>query len=198
MLKIRSSVLALASLFIVSNLHAQYADSVVSYTPGSGVNPSFTDPSRSLGAPTSFIGYQNADPFNPPYQSSHLVSIGEGGTLTVQFSTAIPNDSSHSYGLDFLIFGNSGFIITNGDYSGGGITDGSLFANNPGSTRVWVSADNVNYYALNPALAPVVDVGTDVFAFREDREDVAPIQVKSGQAEAYKKGGGYRAQFNIP
>ena len=157
MLKLGSSVLALANLFVASTLCGQYADSVISYTSGSGVSPSYTDPTRALGAPTTFIGYQNADPFNPPYLSSDLVSVGAGGSLTVQFTTPVLNSPAHPYGLDFLIFGNAGFVITNGDFSGGGITDGSLFANNTGATRVWVSADNVTYYVLNPALAPVAD-----------------------------------------
>ncbi len=138
MLKVPSSVLALAGLFIASTLQAQYADSVVAYTAGSGVTPSYTDPTRSLGPPTTFIGYQNADPFNPPYLDTDLVSVGAGGSLTVQFSAPILNIPAHPYGLDFIIFGNSGFVITNGDFSGGGITDGSLFANNTGATRVWV------------------------------------------------------------
>lgn len=34
---------------------------------------------------------------------------------------------------------------------------------------------------------PDVDVGTDVFAFQDDREDVARIQVKTAQAKQYKK-----------
>src|SRR2546421_13084774 len=157
MSKIRSSALAIASSFVILSIHAQYADSVVSYTSGSGVNASFTDPSSALGAPTTFIGYQNADPFNPPFLSSDLVSVGDGGWLTVQFSTPILNDPTHAYGLDFQIFGNSGFVITNGNFSGGGITDGSLFANNRGSTRVSVSLDNLTYYTLNPARAPAAD-----------------------------------------
>jgi hypothetical protein len=180
MSKIRSPVLAIASSFIVLSLHAQYADSVVSYTSGSGVNPSFTDPSRALGAPTTFIGYQNADPFNPPYRNSELVSVGEGGLLTVQFSAPILNTPGHAYGLDFMIFGNSGFVITNGNYSGGGITDGALFANNTGSTRVWVSADNVNYYALNPALAPVVD---GFFPTDADGDFTLPVNPALGQSD---------------
>ncbi len=48
------------------------------------------------------------------------------------------------------------------------------------------------------AAIPVIDVGTDVFAFRDDREDVARIQVKAAQGKPYKAGGGYSAQFNIP
>jgi hypothetical protein len=165
MLNIRLFALALASFCVVSTLKAQYADSVVSYAAGSGVNPTFTDPTRALGAPTTFIGYQNADPFNPPFLNSDLVSVGAAGSLTVQFGTPISNDPTHAYGLDFIIFGNAGFIITNGDFSGGGITDGSLFANNTGTTRVSVSADNITYYTLNPTLARVVDglFPTDAF-----------------------------------
>ena len=157
MLKQRSLLLALAGSFISLTALAQYASSVVSYTAGSGVNPSYTDPSRALGSPTVFIGYQNTDPFNPPYQSTDLVSVGAGGSLTVQFNSPILNSPDHPFGIDFIIFGNSGFVITNGNYSGGGITDGSLFGNNTGATRVWVSADNLSYYLLNPALAPVAD-----------------------------------------
>ena len=48
------------------------------------------------------------------------------------------------------------------------------------------------------AAVPVIDVGMDVFAFRDDREDVARIQVKAAQGTPYQQGGGYRAQFNIP
>jgi hypothetical protein len=47
------------------------------------------------------------------------------------------------------------------------------------------------------AAIPVIDVGTDVFAFRDDSTEVARIQVKAAQGTRYKKGGGYRAQFNI-
>jgi hypothetical protein len=45
---------------------------------------------------------------------------------------------------------------------------------------------------------PDVDEGTDVFAFLEDRPEVVRIQVKSAKAVAYKEGGGYHAQFDIP
>ena len=155
-MKIRS--LALASLFAVPALvRAQFADHVIAYSPGSGVTANYTNASRALGAPTTFIGYQNSDPFNAPYSNNHLVSVGTGGSLTLQFSTPIVNDSANPFGLDFIIFGNSGFTITNGDYFGGGITDGSLYGANPGSTRVSVSADGMNFYTLNPALAPTVD-----------------------------------------
>ena len=153
MLAIRSLGLASASLVICFNGLAQYAGSVVNYTAGSGVGASFMDPSHALGSPTVYIGYQNADPFNPPYQGTDLVSLGAGGSLTIGFSSPIINDPTHPFGLDFIIFGNSGFI----ENFSTGTTDGSLLGNNTGSTRVWVSADNLNYYQLDPARAPTVD-----------------------------------------
>jgi hypothetical protein len=48
------------------------------------------------------------------------------------------------------------------------------------------------------AAIPQVDVGTDVFALRDDREEVARIQVKTAPGTLYKKGKGYHAKFGIP
>jgi hypothetical protein len=153
MLAIRSLGLATASLVVCFNGLAQYADSVVSYTSGTGVNASYTDPTRALGSPTVYNGYQNTDPFNPAYQSTDLVSVGAGGSLTLAFNSPILNDPTHPFGLDFIIFGNTGFVE---DFSTR-TTDGSLFGNNTGTTRVWVSADNLTYYELDPTRAPTVD-----------------------------------------
>jgi hypothetical protein len=97
------------------------------------------------------------DPFDPPYLPSQLLSLGVGGSLTVRFDTPITNDPANPFGLDFLIFGSAGFVITNNDFTGGGITDGSLFAHNTGQTRVSVSANGLTYYLLDPAKAPTVD-----------------------------------------
>jgi hypothetical protein len=48
------------------------------------------------------------------------------------------------------------------------------------------------------AAIPHVDVGTDVFAFRDDREEVARIQVKTASGKPHKDGRGYYAKFVIP
>lgn len=149
-----SSVLAAASLFVVSNSHAQFASSVVSYTQGSGVNINYNNPNTALGAPTTFIGYQNADPFNPPYQSSDIVGVGTGGSMTLQFNAPIQNSGAHPFGLDFIIFGHAGF---NENFGNGTATDGSLFTGGTSTVRVSVSADGSTFYTLNPLLTPVVD-----------------------------------------
>ena len=148
------------TLFVPTIASAQFADAVVSYTSGTGFQSGFNTPAAALGEPsrvTPGMFGGPVDPFNPAYLSSQLVSLGSGGSLTVQFNSPILNSPGHAFGLDFNIFGNAGFIITNGDYSGGGITDGTLFGADATATRVSVSADGVNFFTLNPALAPIVD-----------------------------------------
>ena len=158
--------LALAgALFGPIITRAQFADSVVSYNSGTGFATGYTDPTAALGAPSQvtpgdFGG--PVDPFDPPYLASQLVSVGAGGSLTLHLNTPVQNSASNPFGLDFIIFGNTGFQITN-DYDadfnpiGTPATDGSLFGNNPGVTRVSVSVDGVNWFTLNPSLAPTVD-----------------------------------------
>jgi hypothetical protein len=49
------------------------------------------------------------------------------------------------------------------------------------------------------AAIPDVDTGEDLFAFRDDREEIARIQVKTAaHARGYAKEEGYRVQFGIP
>jgi len=159
----KKSFVALAlvgALLVPTLVSAQFADTVVSYTSGTGFQTGYTTPAAALGEPSritpgTFGG--PVDPFNSPYLSSQLVSLGVGGSLTVQFNSPILNNPANPFGFDFNIFGNAGFVITNGDYSGGGITDGSLYGADATSTRVSVSADGINFFTLNPALTPTVD-----------------------------------------
>ncbi len=157
-------VLALASVVLVSNASAQYATSVVSYNPGIGSSPGFTNTSAVLGEPSRINPFgEQTDVFDPPYGKSQILSIGEGGSLTVQFAKPILNQPHNRFGIDFIIFGNSGFIITNDfdfntfNWVGTPATDGSLFAQNDGVTRVSVSPDGTNFFQLDPAIAPTVD-----------------------------------------
>jgi hypothetical protein len=86
-----------------------------------------------------------------------LLSLGTGGSVTVRFDLPVQNHPSHPYGLDFLVFGSAGFLIVNGDFTGGGITDGSLFGAQEGQTRVSVSSDGLSFFALDADLAPTLD-----------------------------------------
>ena len=147
--------LALAgALFIPAITRAQFASTVSSYTEGTGVISGYNDPTAALGAPATFIGYQNADPFNPPFLSSDIVGIGNGGSLTLQFNTPIQNNPNNPFGLDFIIFGHAGF---NEDFDNFTATDGSLFTGGTADVRVSVSADGSTFFTLNPSLAPITD-----------------------------------------
>jgi hypothetical protein len=143
------SLVAIAGFSIIPNTHAHFASSVVSYTQGTGANTSYNNPSAALGAPTTYIGYQNADPFNAPYLPSDLVGLGAGGSLTLQFNSPITDNPSNPYGVDFIVFGHAGFDIVNGNYSGGGITDGSLYQGGVALVNVSVSVDGTTFYPLN-------------------------------------------------
>lgn len=151
-------------MLLIAPLHRPLANNVLSrvldYQPGTGASPGYDQTSAVLGSPSrvtpgDFGG--PVDPFSPPWQAGQVLSLGAGGSLTVAFDQPVPNLDTHPYGLDFLVFGSAGFLIVNGEYTGGGITDGSLFGAAEGPTRVSVSTDGLSYYLLDPALAPTVD-----------------------------------------
>src|SRR6266478_2389785 len=52
MLKAHVSALALASSILAFTVHAQFADTVISYSPGSGFFQGFTNPAVALGEPS--------------------------------------------------------------------------------------------------------------------------------------------------
>lgn len=170
--KIRSSGLsALVAAAVLSSqpvARAQYASQVAAYQPGTGYATEFGtglgytladaalgEPSRST--PGAFGG--PVDPFAPPYLRDQIVSVGTGGVLDLRFDQPIRNNPANPFGIDFSVYGATGFIIVNGDYTGGGITDGSRFGDNGAGTRVSVSADGVAFYPLDPSRAPRIEAG---------------------------------------
>ena len=161
------ALVAATTLFTVARADTNlFADHVTAYEPGIGFATDFasglgfTNTVAALGAPSvmtpgDFGG--PVTPFSPPFLAEQLLSIGEGGSVTFEFDPPIFNHPANPFGLDFIVYGNTGFSITNGNFSGGGITDGSTFSQNTGTTRVAVSADKNTFYTLDPSLAPTVD-----------------------------------------
>jgi hypothetical protein len=165
MKKISLLLLACSSIVLNTVAAENFAASVISYNPGEGFAAAFTNADTALGEPSRIAPFGEAiDPFNPPYGTNQIVSIGAGGSITVKFDKAILDIPGKPFGLDFIIFGNSGFIVTNEfdletfSYIGTPATDGSMFAQNIGVTRVSVSKDGRNFFTLDPEATPVVDV----------------------------------------
>lgn len=184
---------------------ANFADEVVSYDPGLGYAARYTNVEAVLGEPSRINPFSDAtDPFNPPYGTNQILSIGAGGSVTVELRKPIVDHPRNAFGLDFTIFGNSGFIITNEfdlttfDWIGTPATDGSLFAQNDGETQVLVSRDGHRFYRLVPDRAPTVDFlfptdgdgdfGKPVPPWR-DQEDFAG-QTLDGIRELYRGSAG--------
>jgi len=98
-------------LVVNSSLAAPFADSVISYDPGSGASPGYQDPNSALGAPARTTGGpSDVTIFNSPWQPEEIVSVGTGGHLTVFFQEPVLDDPLNPYGADLLIFGNSFFF----------------------------------------------------------------------------------------
>jgi hypothetical protein len=131
-----------------------WAAQVVSYT--SGVLPpehaSFNNPATALGEPTRFTGVGQfpgaVTPFNPAYLDTEIVSIGVGGSLTLQFDHPVTNDPNNPFGIDLLVFGNTGYISDEGY----GVTSGALFGNST-QGRLEVSADGAAWTTV-PGVQP--------------------------------------------
>ena len=152
-----TNILAAAFFAACVSARAQdnWADSVVSYVPGTGQNTAYETSGAALGAVTT--GMDGATPYSisyAAYKTSQIVGVGNGGELTVEFDTPITNDpTDHAGGLDFTIFGNEFFV--NGT---GGVFSGAY--DHAGLT-VWVSQDNVNYYELAVPSSYESDFGAD-------------------------------------
>jgi hypothetical protein len=123
-----------------------WADQIISYDPGIGAQEGYTDPSVALGSPERYTGEGSwpgaVTPFNPAWLVTEVVSLGEGGHLTVLFDDPITNDPTHLYGTDFIIFGNGSFA--DGDYPNGQVA--GLWEEGP--FTVSVSQDGKEFFQI--------------------------------------------------
>jgi hypothetical protein len=141
---ITSLALLSAPAYAVEN---PFADTVLSYTPGAGAAPGYTNPAVALGSPERLTGEifgftTVVTAFNPPFAPDEIVSIGAGGQLTVAFNTPVTDHPNNLYGVDLLVFGNTGF--SDAAYPKG-IVDG-VFGNDGGIIQV--SADGKDWRTI--------------------------------------------------
>lgn len=162
-----ASILTILASSAALNLQAQspYPSTVVDYRSGTGFSPGYTNAAVATGMPSRITAGEfggPVDPFAPPYTRDQLVSIGTGGALTLRWDSPLKNLPTNPHGLDFTVFGSTGFLMTNdfdADWNpiGKPATDGSLFNPNSGTQRISVSNDGKTWYVLDPAKSPKVD-----------------------------------------
>ncbi len=140
-----------ATLTISYPAMGQYAAAVVSYDAGTTPATDYVGSPLSylpgaLGAPERFTGEGSwpgaVTPFNPPFASDEIVSVGEGGQLTLRLSHyAIPQAGGPEIG----VFTNAGLIDV--DYPNGrAATPAGAFGVD--SAVVEVSADGSAWVGL--------------------------------------------------
>lgn len=135
-----------------------WATSVVSFNAGSGGQSGYDLPESALGSPTRISGVGTGwdapvTPFAAPYLPEEVVSIGQGGWLTVQFDHPVVNDPANPYGIDLLVFGNSFFVdpTYTGTAAGIAAEGGVIEVSADGVT--WKTVTGVGADGLFPMLA---------------------------------------------
>ena len=129
-----------------------WADHVVSYVQGTGVGNDFVtgnpinNPQTAIGEPTRFTSDPAnfggpTTPFSSAYRDDEIVSIGAGGSLTLQFDEPVVNHPLNPFGIDLLVFGNAFYSIDFGTFLATGAVD-----DDGGSIEV--SANGVDFFSV--------------------------------------------------
>lgn len=172
-----STVLLIMTLLfgVARSATAQYAAAVVSYEPGATAGAGFTMATAALGEPERFTGEDVfpgvVSPFSPPFLSSEIVSVGEGGQITLRLSHyAIPQAAVPEIG----VFENIGLIdvdYPNGQAGSPASTFGELDA-----AVIDVSADGSHWVSLGNV---TLDVPTNGYIDLGDPFSATPGSVPS-------------------
>ena len=147
-----SLALGLASLAQPAIAADPWADHVVSYVQGTGVGNDFVtgnpinnpltaldEPTRFTSDPANFGG--PTTPFSSAYRDDEIVTIGAGGSLTLQFDEPVVDHPLNPFGVDLLVFGNAFYSIDFGTFLATGAVD-----DDGGSIEV--SANGVDFFPV--------------------------------------------------
>ncbi len=129
-----------------------WASQVIAYVPGTNPEAGYSSnatvalgaPERTTGENTPFGSFPaDVTMFSSPYGLDEVVSIGEGGYLTLQLGAPAIDDPGHLYGADLIVFGNTFFNTDD-------FVDGNITGMQPDPATIEVSGDNVNWFNVTP------------------------------------------------
>ncbi len=143
------ALLAASSAF-AQGLVDPFASEVIEYQPGADVTPGFDNPASALGEPTRFTGVGSfpgaVTPFNPPFLTDEVVTVGAGGSLTLRLGTPATDAVFNPFGIDLIVFHNGGYLdaafpdgVVGGAFFDGGVIE--------------VSADGVTFVVVSDTAA---------------------------------------------
>ena len=141
----RNMTVFLLVLFVFCTMlnASPYASSVISFSQGIAADPGYNNPYVVLGAPP--VADSSNWPVSitsAPWETTDVVSLGNGGSITIGFDHQVLNNPSDvEYGVDLLVFGNSFFAT---DWAGDGRIVGTYFE----PAKIEVSQDGINFYEI--------------------------------------------------
>jgi len=138
-------------IIVYSLFTSPWADTVISYDEGVGGSPGYNSAAAAIGEPSRFTGEGIwpgvVSPFNAPWLADEIVSIGSTGSLIVAFEEPVIDDPANPWGIDLIVFGNTGCI--DNSYPNGVV--GGLFSDDGG--MIEVSADGKQWIEITTSLA---------------------------------------------
>ena len=138
-------------IIVFSLFTSPWADTVISFDEGIGGSPGYNAPEVALGEPSRFTGEGVwpgvVSPFNAPWLADEIVSIGASGSIVISFSEPVTDDTANPWGIDLIVFGNSGCI--DNSYPNGVV--GGLFSDDGG--KIEVSANGKEWVEITTTLA---------------------------------------------
>ncbi|HIA71639.1 MAG TPA: hypothetical protein EYO01_02880 [Phycisphaerales bacterium] len=139
------------TVIVISLFTNPWADSIVSFDEGIGGSAGYNLPETALGEPSRFTG-ENVwpgvvSPFNSAWLSDEIVSLGAGGSIVVSFNEPVQDDPANPWGIDLLIFSNTGCI--DNSYPNGVV--GGLYSDDGG--LIEVSQNGKQWFTISTTFA---------------------------------------------
>jgi len=128
--------------FVVSRIAlAGFAGAVMDYTPGD-VSATLQNAPAALGSPAADTTFGVLTPFNAAFDSSQIMGIGVGGSLTLQLAAPAATGAGYTLGIHAAV----GIVDT--DWPNGTVGAVAELYTNPRTAAVFVSDDNSRWFAL--------------------------------------------------
>jgi len=177
-----------------------FAVEVIEYVQGSDVGSDwlsgelYNDANNALGRPTLettgdgwFVPVEQSVPVVPlytPFRAFEIVTVGNGGHLTLKFNHHVADDQNNPYGIDFIVFGQAAQASATGQFWDNGNPEnitvgGSIFAE-PGIVAVSHDGNNWYYFSNGPyadCFAPTASYQWDEVAdaWAEELDPTRPV-----------------------